>query len=121
VLLDAAEGAEDNVTGTFYERVYALVCAIPRGKAVSYGQIALWAGRPRAARAVGYALHRNPMPGSIPCHRVVFRNGAVTDGFVFGGPDEQRRRLEAEGVVFTADGRVDMGLCRWEGAAEPEP
>ena len=46
---------------TFYERIYEAVQQIPRGRVSTYGQIALLAGNPRAARAVGWALHRNPM------------------------------------------------------------
>lgn len=54
----------------------------------------------------------------IPCHRVVFKDGRLAPGFAFGGLDEQRARLEAEGVAFTDDGRVDMGVCQWDGRAE---
>ena len=92
----------------FSERIYEVVKLIPCGRVMSYGQVARLAGNPRGARAVGFALHRNPQPGVIPCHRVVFRDGSLAPGFVFGGPDEQRRLLEAEGVGFTEDGRVDM-------------
>lgn len=75
---------------------------------VSYGQVARMAGSPRAARAVGYALHVNPRPGEIPCHRVVNREGRLAPAFAFGGTDAQRRLLEAEGVFVSADGYVDM-------------
>ena len=92
----------------FSERIYEAVKLIPYGRVMSYGQVARLAGNPRGARAVGFALHRNPQPGVIPCHRVVFRDGSLAPGFAFGGPDEQRRLLEAEGVGFTEDGRVDM-------------
>lgn len=88
---------------------------IPKGKVASYGLIAFLAGKPRASRAVGYALHRNPMPGVIPCHRVVFKNGALTSGFAFGGAGVQRELLEQEGVAFLPDGRVDMAQCAWYG------
>lgn len=92
----------------FSGRIYEAVKLIPCGRVMSYGQVARLAGNPRGARAVGFALHRNPQPGVIPCHRVVFRDGSLAPGFAFGGPDEQRRLLEAEGVGFTEDGRVDM-------------
>ena len=97
----------------FYRAVYAAVCRIPAGKVATYGQIALLAGSPRAARIVGGALHRNPSPGTIPCHRVVFRDGSPAPGFAFGGPGAQRALLEAEGVAFLPDGRVDMSRCLW--------
>ncbi|WP_312643509.1 MGMT family protein [Hydrogenoanaerobacterium sp.] len=97
----------------FYEKVYQLVQMIPAGKVASYGQIALLAGNPRASRAVGYALHVNPLPGIIPCHRVVNREGRLAPGFAFGGEGEQRKLLEAEGVDVDDDGYVNMQLYAW--------
>ena len=101
---------------TFYERIYEAVRQIPRGRVATYGQIALLAGNPRAARAVGWALHRNPMPGVIPCHRVVNREGRLAPAFAFGGEGEQRRLLEDEGVEFDDDGLVDLAQYGWDGA-----
>lgn len=92
----------------FTRRIYDVVRTIPRGRVMSYGRVAFLAGNPRGARAVGFALHRNPEPGVIPCHRVVFSDGRVTEGFAFGGPEVQRALLEDEGVEFLPDGRVDM-------------
>lgn len=100
---------------TFYSRVYEAVCRIPPGKAATYGQIALLAGKPRGARIVGYALHCNPQPGVIPCHRVVFRDGRLTPSFAFGGEEVQRQMLKAEGVLFREDGTVDLSRCGWDG------
>lgn len=94
----------------FSEKVYEVVKKIPKGCVASYGQVAALAGNPRASRIVGYALHRNPEPGVIPCHRVVFKDGSVSTGFAFGGPGVQRELLENEGVTFTPDGKVDMKL-----------
>ena len=91
---------------TTFDRIYAVVCSIPKGKVMSYGQVARLAGNPRWARVVGYALHVNPAPGAIPCHRVVMKDGSPAPGFAFGGPNAQRGLLEAEGVAFTPDGRV---------------
>ena len=93
---------------SFDERVYDAVRAIPRGCVSTYGRIAERCGSPGASRAVGMALHRNPMPGVIPCHRVVNREGRLAPGFAFGGPDEQRLLLEAEGVEVSEDGYVDL-------------
>ncbi|WP_404801597.1 MGMT family protein [Bifidobacterium saimiriisciurei] len=108
---------------TFSQKVYAVVRRIPRGSVATYGQVAALAGAPRNARFVGFALHANPEPGVIPCHRVVFRDGSLAPGFAFGGPERQRALLEEEGVAFVppvdganagADGwRVDMDRCRW--------
>jgi methylated-DNA-protein-cysteine methyltransferase-like protein len=90
----------------FFETVYEAVKRIPSGKVATYSQIARAAKRPRCARQVGWALHVNPMPGVIPCHRVVNREGATAPAFAFGGSDVQRRLLENEGVSFDSEGRV---------------
>ena len=97
----------------FFERVYEVVEQIPEGMVATYGQVALLAGRPRSARYVGYALHSNPRPGQIPCHRVVFADGRICEGFAFGGPDAQRELLMGEGVTFADPMHVDLGACRW--------
>jgi len=75
---------------------------------MTYGKVATLSGNPRMARVVGYALHSNPEPGVIPCHRAVNRRGEVAPGFAFGGPGIQRQMLEAEGVVFEPDGRINL-------------
>lgn len=91
-----------------FELIYNEVKKIPAGRVASYGFIAWCVGNPRLSRVVGYALHSNPEPGVIPCHRVVMKNGSLTKSFAFGGEQCQRRLLEAEGVTFLPDGRVDM-------------
>lgn len=98
---------------SFYDRVYKAVCMIPKGKVATYGQIALLAGSPKASRVVGYALHVNPRPGVIPCHRVVNRFGGMAPSFAFGGSDAQQRLLEGEGVVVK-DGAVNLKEYRWD-------
>ena len=103
----------------FSKNVYLAVQKIPRGKVTNYGCIAFMAGKPRAARGVGFVLHRNPDPVRTPCHRVVFKDGSLCAGYVFGGPDVQRRLLEEEGVAFLPDGRVDMEQCGWFGGVTP--
>lgn len=96
----------------FFDRVYKIVCSIPRGKVLSYGDVARLAGNPKMSRQVGWALHSNPRPGEIPCHRVVFKNGSVCTGFAFGGPEVQIALLEAEGVEIN-DMKIDMKKFRW--------
>lgn len=91
-----------------FEKIYNVVKSIPKGKVATYGQVALLAGNPRWARVVGYALHVNPAPGVIPCHRVVNREGKVAPGFAFGGEGVQRQLLESEGIVFEQDDRIDL-------------
>ncbi len=93
---------------SFYDKVYEQVRKIPQGKVATYGQIAAMCGSPRASRAVGYALHFNPMPGIIPCHRIVNRFGGLAERFAFGGKEAQKALLEREGVVVT-DYTVDLG------------
>lgn len=100
---------------TSFERIYAVVRRIPRGKVATYGQVALLAGNPRWSRVVGYALHVNPAPGEIPCHRVVNREGRTAKAFAFGGEDMQRLLLTEEGVTFRPDGTVDLAACLWDG------
>ncbi len=91
-----------------FEEIYEEVCLIPKGRVASYGYIACRVGNPRLSRVVGYALHSNPRPGEIPCHRVVMKDGSLTSAFAFGGKNKQRELLENEGVTFLSDGRVDM-------------
>ena len=97
-----------------YERIYDIVKQIPKGKVATYGLVARLAGNPRWSRVVGYALHVNPDPASIPCHRVVNRFGQVSSAFAFGGENMQIRLLESEGVTLT-DGRVDLSEYLWNG------
>ena len=90
----------------FYEAVYSVVKNVPRGKVITYGKIAELIGNKRAARQVGWALHANPSPETIPCYRVVNRFGEVSKAFAFGGENRQRELLEAEGVIFDEKDRV---------------
>lgn len=97
----------------FFERVYEIVRAIPRGRVVSYGQIARMIGFPRAARQVGWAMRK--CPDDLPWHRVVMSDGTITGGEY---AELRRAKLKAEGVPFTDDGRVDIRACRLNGRAE---
>lgn len=99
----------------FFDKVYNVVKKIPRGKVLTYGDVACLAGNPRSSRQVGWALHSNPHPGEIPCHRVLFADGSVSSGFAFGGPQIQKALLEAEGVEFCENGKIDLKKYRWEG------
>lgn len=93
------------------EEVYQIVKQIPKGRVVSYGQIARIIGL--GPRWVGRVLHENPYEGAVPCHRVVRAGGDLARTFAFGGDREQRKRLETEGVRFKGD-KVDMDKCRWQ-------
>ena len=89
-------------------KVYEFVKNIPKGKVVTYGQIAEYMGNKNLARIVGNVLHNNPDPACIPCHRVVNAKGEVAEHFAFGGAGTQRALLEREGIEFLPDGRVDL-------------
>lgn len=95
-------------TGTVFQKIYNVVKKIPQGKVATYGQVALVAGNPRWARVVGYALHCNPDPATIPCYRVVNREGRVSPAFVFGGENVQVQLLKNDGVSFLDETHVDM-------------
>jgi methylated-DNA-protein-cysteine methyltransferase-like protein len=96
-----------------WERVYAVVRRIPRGKVATYGQVASLAGRPGQARQVGYALHALPTGTSVPWHRVINAAGRLSLDPGSGGL-EQRLRLLAEGVTVTEGGRIPLARFRWE-------
>lgn len=95
-----------------FDKIYNIVKQIPQGKVATYGQVALLAGNPRWARVVGYALHVNPDPENIKCHRVVNRNGEVSKAFAFGGENMQILLLREEGVEVK-DGKVDLTIYQW--------
>lgn len=95
-----------------FERIYEVVKQIPKGSVATYGQIAALAGNKRWARVVGYALHANPDPAHIPCHRVVNREGVVSEAFAFGGGNRQVELLQAEGVEVN-DKKVDLKKYQW--------
>ncbi len=88
-----------------YKRVYEYVKNIPEGKVTTYGKIAkdLEINSPRI---VGRILHYNSEPQHVPCHRVVFADGSLTESFAFGGSKEQRFRLETEGIKFNSKNKV---------------
>jgi len=98
------------VTNSFFKQVYTIVEQIPYGKVVSYGQIALMLGRPRAAREVGWAMRF--CPDHLPWQRVVIKDGSITGGAY---AEIRKALLESEDVVFLPDGRVDISECQWDG------
>lgn len=103
----------DIVTDSPTKRIYEAVKKIPAGRVATYGQVARLAGNPRMSRAVGNALHKNPEPGVIPCHRVVDSQGRLAGAFAFGGKNVQAELLAAEGVTVV-DGRVDLTKYQME-------
>lgn len=90
----------------FFQKVFNLVSKISKGKVATYGQIAAQLGT-KDSRRIGHALHANKNR-SVPCHRVVMKDGSLAPGFAFGGPMEQKKILLSEGVEFVGD-KVKLG------------
>lgn len=115
------------------DKVYAIVKLIPRGKVMTYGQIAELIQNSKVKmqnygsisspsraksrdnlkfkitpRVVGQILHKNPNPKNIPCHRVVNKDGRAAVGYAFGGATVQKEKLLAEAVGFRDNWHVDL-------------
>lgn len=95
---------------SFFQQIYSLVQTVPAGTVTTYGALAR-ALHTKDARRIGHALHANPDSDVTPCHRVVFSDGRLAPGYAFGGPNEQLRRLQLEGVPFLDNGSVDLKQC----------
>jgi len=100
----------------FGRAVYGLVRRVPRGRVVTYGQVAAILGNPRAARTVGTALANLPRPllHIVPWHRVINAGGRISNRGSVHRPDLQRELLEIEGVRFRG-AVVDLNQYRWAG------
>ncbi|KGT88516.1 MGMT family protein [Enterobacter cancerogenus] len=101
-----------NDTSNFSERVWQIIAAIPKGKVTTYGDIALLAGSPRAARQVGGVLRRLPEGSKLPWFRVINRHGRIS----LQGDDlfRQRDALEAEGIEVSDAGEIELDKYRWK-------
>lgn len=89
------------------QTVYDILLEIPEGRVTTYVAIAERMGNKQWARAVGNALHDNPDGNQYPCYRVVSCKGKLSDAYAFGGMEEQKRRLENDGIVVI-NGKVDL-------------
>ena len=103
--------------GEAYERIWAAVRGIPRGRVATYGQVATAAGYPRRPRLAGYALHNTPRHLRLPWHRVINAQGRISFPPRSEPAREQRRRLEREGIVFIG-GRVDLRRYGWKARSD---
>jgi methylated-DNA-protein-cysteine methyltransferase-like protein len=95
-----------------WPRFYDIIRAIPYGRVATYGDVARMAGNPRAARDVGWALSALPKGSDVPWWRVVNRQGGLScrsNGTVL-----QAELLTEEGIVFDAEGRLDLAAYRWD-------
>lgn len=98
-----------------YAQIHQIVSHIPRGCVATYGQIAKLAGIPNGARSVGYALSALDDSSPVPWHRVVNAAGEISQRSIRSSMENiQRIRLEREGVVFDANGRICLADFRWK-------
>ena len=102
------------MAGADFQKVHHIVRQIPAGKVVTYGQIAFWLGWAHGARTVGWAMRVSPENGPVPWHRVVNAKGRIS----IADNEEQKIRLEAEGVNFDMTGRIDLKRYQWQGAPD---
>jgi methylated-DNA-protein-cysteine methyltransferase-like protein len=100
-------------TASFRAGVYAVVSRIPPGRVMTYGQVALALGMPRAARVVGGALHLLDHETDVPWHRVVNRHGMISTRCPEHSMWLQAERLRAEGVAVDATLTLDLARYRW--------
>ena len=107
--------------GSTYERIFAVVKKIPRGRVATYGQIATLAGLPGQPRQVGYALNCLKGPASIPWYRVINAKGGISKRAHPGCEKIQRVSLEHEGVEFDVNGQVELYRYRWKPRTFREP
>jgi methylated-DNA-protein-cysteine methyltransferase-like protein len=98
--------------GSLMARVFAVVRACPAGRVTTYGWIAKAIGYPRGARMVGMIMHES-VPG-VPAQRVINSKGELSGSWAFGEPDRMRQLLEDEGIVFSAEDRVDLKRYGWD-------
>lgn len=97
-----------------YSAIYKVVRQIPYGKVATYGQVAEMADLPRRARLVGYALFRVDINSDVPWHRVINAKGEISESpFRQGGDYLQRSRLEAEGIEFSPQGKINLQKHQW--------
>jgi methylated-DNA-protein-cysteine methyltransferase related protein len=101
------------VGSSSYQRIYAIVRRIPKGRVATYGQVASLAGLKGHARQVGYALYALPDDTVIPWHRVVNASGGISLRAMPGGELVQRALLEREGVRVDPRGKVPLPRVRW--------
>ena len=100
-----------------YDEIYSWVCRVPEGRVATYGQIAGLVGR-CSARQVGYAMAAVPEGSGVPWHRIINSHGRISLRTGSEGHRLQRILLEAEGVVFSTDDKIDLAKYRWTASAD---
>lgn len=94
------------------EKVYRILQEIPKGKVVTYGQIAKILGNKYYARHVGNILHENQDGEKYPCYKVVNHKGKLSIKYAFGGIDKQKEKLEKDGIEVI-NYKVDLKKYQW--------
>ena len=97
---------------TLKEQVFALVRACPAGRVTTYGWIGKALGYPRGARMIGWIM--NETEDGVPAQRVINSKGELSGSWAFGQRGRMRKLLEAEGITFSADERVDLKRYGWD-------
>lgn len=108
---------KDRESAKYRERVFAIVRRIPRGRVMTYGQIAVLldnAHQRYTPRTIGFVLHSITEEDKIPWHRVINSRGECSTTKILLPSDKQQRLLEAEGIVFSSDNRCDLESLRWQ-------
>src|SRR5512146_1339635 len=100
--------------GGIARRVYALVRACPAGRVTTYGWLGAAVGYPKAARVVGWIMNNTPRGLELPAQRVINSKGELTGSWAFGQKGRMRELLEQDGIVFSAEGRVDLKRFGWD-------
>ncbi|HEY1077009.1 MAG TPA: MGMT family protein [Fontimonas sp.] len=109
----AAGSAAATPLAAAYERIWATIRRVPKGRVATYGQIAAEAGFAKRPRLTAQALRHAPERLRLPWFRIVNAQGRIAIPKGSSGHDEQRERLEAEGVIFVRD-RIDLAIYRWQ-------
>ncbi|MCI8412096.1 MAG: hypothetical protein HFJ40_06705 [Clostridia bacterium] len=107
-------GNKCNLTGnSLSQKVYDYLRTIPKGKVVTYKQVAEYIGNKGLARVIGNILHKNPDGDKYPCYKVLNSKGELAEAFVFGGKEIQKERLQSEGIKVI-NNKVDLSLYQWK-------
>ena len=97
----------------YANEVYAILDKIPKGKVVTYKQIAIMLGNKNLARVVGNVLHKNPLPLIHPCYKVVNSKGELAKNFGYGGIEKQKEMLINDGIEVI-EYKVNLNKYRWK-------
>src|SRR6266567_8018379 len=103
-------------TATLMTQVFALVQACPAGRVTTYSWLGKALGYPRGARMIGWIM--NESPEGVPAQRVINSKGELTGSWAFGQQGKMRQLLEAEGIIFSTDGRVDLKRYGWDPSSD---